>query len=62
MPSVACPSELVHLVEHLESTPLSCKQIKLWTDHDTTLSRIRTWVLVLMTTRASSRASGEIMN
>ena len=36
--------KLVHLVEHLESTPLSCKQIKLWTDHDTILSRIRTWV------------------
>jgi transposase InsO family protein len=38
-------SELVHLVEHLEFTLISCKQIKLWTDHDTTLSRIRTWVL-----------------
>ena len=38
------PLELVHLVDHLESTPLSCRQIELWTDHDATLSRIRTWV------------------
>ena len=35
------PPELVHLVEHLNTTPLSWKQIRIWTDHDPTLSRVR---------------------
>ena len=38
------PPELVHLVEHLDSTPLSCTQIRIWTDRDPTLSRVRKWV------------------
>ena len=38
------PPEIVHLVEHLDSTPLSCTQIRIWTDHDPTLSRVRKWV------------------
>ena len=38
------PPELVHLVEFLDSTPLSCTQIRVWTDHDPTLSRVRKWV------------------
>ena len=28
------PPEVVHLVEYLDSTPLSHAQIRLWTDHD----------------------------
>ena len=36
--------ELVHLVEFLDSTPLSCTQVRVWTDHDPTLSRVRKWV------------------
>ena len=35
------PPELVHLVEYLDSTPLSCTQIRTWTDHDPILSRVR---------------------
>ena len=38
------PPELVHLVEHLDSTPLTCRQIKVWTNHDPTLSRVKKWV------------------
>ena len=38
------PPELVHLVEFLDSTPLSCTQVRVWTDHDPTLSRVRKWV------------------
>ena len=38
------PPELVHLVEYLDSTPLSCTQIRTWTDHDPILSRVRRWV------------------
>ena len=35
------PPELIHLVEHLNTTPLSWKQIRIWTDHDPTLARVR---------------------
>ena len=35
------PPELVHLVEHLNTTPLSWKQIRIWTDHDPTLTRVK---------------------
>lgn len=38
------PPEIVSLVEYLDTTPLSCAKIKLWTDHDPVLSRIRKWV------------------
>ena len=38
------PPELVHLVEYLDSTPLSCTQIRTWTDHDPILSRVKRWV------------------
>ena len=38
------PPELVHLVEYLDSTPLTCTQIRIWTDHDPILSRVRRWV------------------
>ena len=38
------PPELVHVVEHMDSTHLSCSQIRRWTDHDPTLSRVRKWV------------------
>ena len=38
------PPDLVHLTEHLDSTPLSCTQIRMWTDHDPTLSRVTKWV------------------
>ena len=36
--------EIIHLMEHLTTTPLSCTQIKLWMDCDPTLSKVRQWV------------------
>ena len=38
------PAEVVHLVEHLATTPVSSTQIKSWTDTDPTLSKVRNWV------------------
>ena len=38
------PPELVHLVKFLDSTLLSCTQIRVWTDHDPTLSQVLKWV------------------
>ena len=38
------PAEVVHLMEHLSTTPLSSAQIRLWTDSDRTLSKVRQWV------------------
>ena len=35
------PPELVHLVEHLNTTPLSWKQLRIWTEHDPTLTWVR---------------------
>lgn len=37
------PPELVHLVEFLDATPLSSSQIRVWTEHDPKLSRVRKW-------------------
>ena len=39
------PAEVVHLMEHLSTTPLSSSQIKVWTDSDPTLSKVKQWVL-----------------
>ena len=38
------PAEVVHLMECLDTTPLSSTQIKTWTDADLTLSKVRRWV------------------
>ena len=38
------PPELVQLVEHLDSTPLSCTQIRIWKENYPTLSRVRKWM------------------
>ena len=38
------PPELVRLVEYCDSTPLTSSQIRVWTDHDPTLSKVRKWV------------------
>ena len=35
------PAEVVHLMEHLATTPLSSTQIRTWTDEDPTLSKVR---------------------
>ena len=39
------PAEVIHLMEHLSTTPLSSSQIKLWTDSDPTIAKVRQWVL-----------------
>ena len=36
--------EFVRLVEYLDSTPLTSSQIRVWTDHDPVLSKVRKWV------------------
>ena len=33
-------AEFIHRMEYLSTTPLSCAQIKLWTDFDPTLSKV----------------------
>ena len=38
------PAEVVHLMEHLNSTPLSSSQIRQWTDQDLILSKVKRWV------------------
>ena len=38
------PAEVVHLMEHLATTPLSSSQIQRWTDQDLTLSKVKSWV------------------
>ena len=39
------PAEVVHLMQHLASTPLTSAQIKMWTDQDSILSKVRQFVL-----------------
>lgn len=38
------PTEVVHLMEHLDASPLSSTQIKNWTDTDPILSKVKKWV------------------
>ena len=38
-------AEVVHLMEHLASTPLTSAQINMWTDQDSILSKVRQFVL-----------------
>ena len=37
--------EVVHLMEFLDTSPVSSKHIRLWTDRDSLLSKIRRWIL-----------------
>lgn len=39
------PAEVVHLMEHLDSSPLTSAQIRSWTDTDPILSKVRRLVL-----------------
>ena len=39
------PAEVIHLMEHLDATPLSSSQIRQWTDQDLTLSKVKRWVM-----------------
>ena len=38
------PAELVQLLEHLSTTPVSSSQVKTWTDTDPVLAKVRRWV------------------
>ena len=39
------PGDVVHLIDHLSTTTISCANIKKWTDKDPTLSMVRQYVL-----------------
>ena len=39
------PAEVIHLMEYLEASPVSSTQIRMWTDHDPVLAKVRDWVL-----------------
>lgn len=38
------PAEVVHLMEHLDTSPVTSSQIRTWTDNDPTLSKVKGWV------------------
>lgn len=38
------PGDLVHLVDHLSTTTISCSNIKAWTDSDPVLSKVRRYI------------------
>ena len=38
-------AELVHLMEYLDSSPVSSSQIRMWTDRDPLLSKVKQWTL-----------------
>ena len=38
------PAEVVHLMEHLDTSPVSSSQIRSWTDNDPILAKVKTWV------------------
>ena len=39
------PPEVVHLMEYLDASPVTSSQIRLWTDQDPVLAKIKEWVL-----------------
>ena len=39
------PVEVVHLMEFLDTSPVSATQIQTWTDHDPLLSKVKRWIL-----------------
>ena len=39
------PAELVHLMEHLDTSLISSSLIRTWTDQDQTLSKVKSWLL-----------------
>ena len=55
------PPEVVHLMEHLSSTPLTSTVIKRWTDRDPTLSKVRRWVLEGWPERETDVGSSELV-
>ena len=45
LPEVPDPPEMVLLMEHLASTPVSAQQIKMLTDRDPVLSKVKKFIL-----------------
>ena len=39
------PAESIHLMEYLDSSPVSSAQIKAWTEHDPILAKVKRWIL-----------------
>ena len=39
------PAEVVHLMEYLDTTPTSSTQVRVWTERDPKLSKVREWIL-----------------
>ena len=39
------PADIVHLMEYLDSSPITSSQIRVLTDQDPTLSRVKVWIL-----------------
>ena len=39
------PAEVVHLMEYLDASPVTSSQIRLWTDQDPILVKVKGWVL-----------------
>ena len=39
------PADVIHLLEYLDSSPVTSVQVRLWTDRDPVLSRVRDWIL-----------------
>ena len=39
------PVEVVHLMEYLDTSPVTSSQIRLWTDQDPVLAKVKGWIL-----------------
>ena len=39
------PAEVIHLMEYLDASPVTSSQIRLWTDQDPVLAKVKGWVL-----------------
>ena len=44
-PETRIPSEVIHLMEHLDASPTTSVQIRRWTNHNLVLSKVREWIL-----------------
>ena len=49
------PAEVVHLMEYLETSPVSSAQVRVWTDRDPVLSKVTRWILSGWPTESSSK-------
>ena len=39
------PADVIHLLEYLDTSPVTSTQVRSWTDRDPVLSRVRDWIL-----------------